>query len=197
MKKRASLTLIVFMILITTFHLSACNQPIEEKIADHWVCEEGKDNYPDTMNLYSNGSGVVDGEKCSWEIKGNQLHISSLAHQYTPFCIGFDSIGVNRVLYLNGYRYDVYDSNTAHPTTSIRAGSYHLIGGDDVNERITLVVYDDGQALLSGMGESDSQLQFDENNGTVREGVFEDPYDVYGNTIIIHYRTGETLYKKD
>ena len=84
------------LILALVFTLCSCGK----KLTGHWVCEDTIDNYPGSMTLESDGTGIVDGYTASWRTKGNTFTINLLVG---AFSYEYELKG--SILYLDGYEY--------------------------------------------------------------------------------------------
>ena len=92
----AKLAILTVLILALVFTLCSCGK----KLTGHWVCEDTIDNYPGSMTLESDGTGIVDGYMASWRTKGNTFTINLLVG---TFSYEYELKG--SILYLDGYEY--------------------------------------------------------------------------------------------
>ena len=92
----AKFAILTVLILALVFTLCSCSK----KLTGHWVCEDTIDNYPGSMTLESDGTGIVDGYTASWRTKGNTFTINLLVG---AFSYEYELKG--STLYLDGSEY--------------------------------------------------------------------------------------------
>ena len=95
-KRIVKLAILIMLLLSFAFSLCACGN----KLTGNWVCTEHISNYPGSMTLKSNGTGVADGYSISWYTRDNTLTMSLLMGTYT-----YDYELKGSTLYLDGYAY--------------------------------------------------------------------------------------------